>query len=84
MPVLNDLCCELLLRFHVGEVLGSGSYGIVRYCLEKETGEKFAVKSIPKTPRKRPATPRYLLKLRNEVDVMLQLGASLNAVYLEV
>ncbi|GMH35775.1 hypothetical protein BSKO_03643 [Bryopsis sp. KO-2023] len=70
-------------RFHVGEILGSGSYGIVRRCVDKDTGREYAMKAIPKTPKKRAATPRYLLKLRNEVDVMRQLGASLNAVYLE-
>ena len=30
------------------------------------------------------ATPRYLLKLQTEVDAMMQLGASLDSVYLKV
>ena len=52
--------------------------------VQKSSGLDFAVKSIPKVPRNFPSTPRYLLKLRNEVEVMQQLGASLDAVYLEV
>lgn len=65
-------------------MIGSGSFGTVYAAVQKSTGLEFAVKSIPKVPRSFPATPRYLLKLRNEVEVMQQLGASLDAVYLEV
>jgi calcium-dependent protein kinase len=39
--------------------------------------------AIPKTPRNRKSSPKYLLKLQNEVDCMRQLGASLNAVFLQ-
>ncbi|CAD7701182.1 unnamed protein product [Ostreobium quekettii] len=69
-------------RFHFGEVIGTGSYGVVRRCIEKESHKEYAVKTLPKTPKKGPPTPRYLLKLRNEVDVMRQVGNSLNAVHL--
>lgn len=70
-------------RFHMGEVIGTGSYGIVRRCTEIKTGKDYAIKTLPKIPKKGPPTPRYLLKLRNEVDVMRQVGNSLNAVHLQ-
>eukprot|EP00210_Caulerpa_lentillifera_P002691 g2571.t1 len=71
-------------KYAFGEVIGTGSYGVVRKCIEMDTGAVFAVKTIPKQPKRgNPCTPRYLLKLRNEIEVMRQLGASLNAVYLK-
>ena len=69
--------------YSLGAVLGAGSFGVVRECMEKSTGRKFAVKSIPKSPKNGKPTPRYLLKLQTEVDAMNQLGASLDAVYLQ-
>ena len=88
-------------KYEFGEIIGTSSYGTVKKCVEKETGNLtqcfsvsqvlcplgsvFAVKIIPKSPKRGyPCTPRYLLKIRNEVEVMRQLGASLNAVYLKV
>ncbi|CAD7699180.1 unnamed protein product [Ostreobium quekettii] len=70
-------------RFHVGDVIGAGSYGVVRRCTDKDTGKEYAIKTLPKKPKKGPPTPRYLLKLRNEVDVMRQVGNSLNVVHLQ-
>jgi len=71
-------------KYEFGEVIGTGSYGTVKRCIEKDTGSVFAVKIIPKSPKRGyPCTPRYLLKIRNEVEVMRQLGASLNTVYLQ-
>ncbi len=35
-------------------------------------------------PKRGKATPRYLLKLQQEVDAMQQIGASFDAVYLRV
>ena len=105
-PHIGGLCRSNRMAFGaLGS--GSGSFGVVRICIEKSTGTKFAVKAIPKTPRNRKArrrlrpfacpgppdkppllpflqsSPKYLLKLQNEVDCMRQLGASLNAVYLQ-
>ena len=51
---------------------------------EKKTGRRFACKTIPKVPKRGACTPRYLLKLQTEVDVMQQLGASLDSVHLKV
>ena len=47
-------------------------------------GTHFACKTIPKIPKRGKGTPRYLLKLQTEVDAMVQLGPSLDAVYLKV
>ena len=47
-------------------------------------GTRFACKTIPKIPKRGKGTPRYLLKLQTEVDAMVQLGPSLDAVYLKV
>lgn len=68
----------------VGKVIGAGSFGVVREAVQRGTGIRYAVKSVPKTPKRGVPTPRYLLKLRQEVDAMQQLGASLDAVYLAV
>ena len=47
-------------------------------------GRRYACKTIPKMPKRGKATPRYLLKLQQEVDAMQQIGASFDAVYLRV
>lgn len=77
---------NLNFRYTFGKVIGTGTYGIVRKCYDKASSRKYAVKSIPKVPKKGkvPSTPRYLLKIRNEVDLMTQLGGSLNSVHLKV
>lgn len=74
---------ELKKRYDIGKVLGAGSFGVVREAIEKSTGRRFACKTIPKIPKRGVCTPRYLLKLQTEVDVMQQLGASLDSVYLQ-
>jgi calcium-dependent protein kinase len=68
----------------MGKVIGAGSFGVVREAIHKRSGIRYAVKSVPKVPKRGVPTPRYLLKLRQEVDAMQQLGASLDAVYLAV
>ena len=73
-----------MCRYHIGKVLGAGSFGIVREATEKSTNRRFACKTIPKIPKRGVCTPRYLLKLQTEVDVMQQLGASLDSVHLQV
>lgn len=37
--------------YEVGERIGSGSFGVVRRCLDRRSGVLYAVKAIPKTPR---------------------------------
>jgi calcium-dependent protein kinase len=73
---------DLEAQYQLGAVLGAGSFGVVRRAVHRRTGAAYAIKSIAKIPRRGPCTPRHLLKLRTEVDVMRQLGPSLDAVYL--
>ena len=69
--------------YEMGEVLGAGSFGVVRACRRRDgKGPAAAVKTISKVPRRGACTPRHLLKLRSEADVMRQLGPSLDAVSL--
>lgn len=70
-------------KYRIGKMLGAGSFGVVRECFELSTGKRYAIKTIGKLPKRGPPTPRYLLKLRTEVEVMNQLGSSLNAVNLK-
>jgi len=51
--------------------------------VEHDSGREYAVKSIAKKPKKGKPTPRYLLKIQTEVEAMMQVGASLNAVFLK-
>lgn len=71
-------------RYILGSVLGAGSFGVVREATERKSKRKYAVKTIPKSPKSSKATPRYLLKLQTEADAMGQIGASLDAVFLKV
>jgi calcium-dependent protein kinase len=57
---------------------------VVRECIEISTGRRYAIKTIGKVPKRGLPTPRYLLKLRTEVEIMQQLGNSLDAVHLKV
>ena len=84
------ICCSLdpnqhsVLRYTIGKVIGAGSFGVVREAVHKRTNLHYACKTIPKLPKKGRGTPRYLLKIQTEVDAMLQLGPSLDAVFLQV
>jgi len=71
-------------RYEITKVLGAGSFGIVREAVCRETGRQYACKTVPKMPKRGKPTPRYLLKLQQEVDAMQQLGGSFDAVYLRV
>lgn len=70
-------------RYTIGKVIGAGSFGVVREAVHKRTNVHYACKTIPKLPKKGRGTPRYLLKIQTEVDAMLQLGPSLDAVFLQ-
>jgi len=73
---------DLRRRYEITDVLGAGSFGIVRVAVDRETGRRYACKTVPKIPKQGKPTPRYLLKLQQEVDAMQQLGGSFDAVYL--
>ncbi|CAL5222918.1 g5351 [Coccomyxa viridis] len=78
-----DFPRNLQEKYELGKILGAGSFGIVREAVGRRTGTHFACKTIPKIPKRGKGTPRYLLKLQTEVDAMVQLGPSLDAVYLK-
>lgn len=82
--LLTSFSTPVCLRFDIKGVLGAGSFGVVREAVDRITGRKYACKTIPKVPKRGKPTPRYLLKLQQEVDAMQQLGASFDAVYLKV
>eukprot|EP00798_Chlamydomonas_sp_ICE-L_P029609 gene29609-17890_t len=74
---------NMLDEYFLGKVIGRGSFGIVQECLESASGSRYAVKKIDKFPKRGKPTPRYLLKLRAEVETMQQLGYSLDTVNLK-
>ncbi len=74
----------LSCRYTTGKVIGAGSFGIVREVTDRKTNRKYACKTIPKIPKRGKGTPRYLLKIQQEVDAMMQIGPSLDAVFLAV
>lgn len=71
------------MKYYVGKTIGAGSFGVVRECVEIASGRTYAVKTISKIPKRGLPTPRYLLKLRTEVEIMQQIGYSLDAVHLK-
>jgi len=75
---------HLTQDYHVSTMLGSGSYGVVCKGLDRRTLREYAIKSIPKLPKHGGnTTPKYLSKIQTEVECMMQLGTSLNAVFLK-
>ncbi|KAK9836887.1 hypothetical protein WJX74_010460 [Apatococcus lobatus] len=74
---------DMRQAYNIGKVLGAGSFGVVRTVTHKGNKRKYACKTIPKVPKRGDCTPRYLLKIQQEVDAMEQLGVSLDAVYLK-
>eukprot|EP00873_Tetraselmis_striata_P012822 jgi/Tetstr1/433086/TSEL_022418.t1 len=94
LPLTQELTSEQLRNvfgfprhvtdfYTIKDVVGAGSFGVVRKAVEHQTHHEYAVKSVPKTPKKGKPTPRYLLKIQTEVEAMMQVGASLNAVFLK-
>lgn len=49
---------DLTARYYLGRVLGAGSFGVVREAIGVDSGMRHAVKTIPKAPKRGPATPR--------------------------
>ena len=62
-PSFSKLC-----RYKVKEVLGKGTFGVVRRCKSKETGENLAVKTILKSKVPNFDTLRREIEILNEVD----------------
>lgn len=84
-PSIYQTRCNIYAcRYEITKVLGAGSFGVVREAVDRDTGCQYACKTVPKMPKRGKPTPRYLLKLQQEVDAMQQLGGSFDAVYLRV
>jgi len=48
--VITDSFTDVRIKFHIGiHLLGRGCYGIVRRCMERETKDWYAIKSISKS-----------------------------------
>lgn len=71
------------LKYDVGELLGAGSFGAVHVAVDKVTGERFAVKSIPKRFLGGRLDEKLLHRVQHEVDVLRHLGGSLNMAQLQ-
>ncbi|PRW20925.1 calcium-dependent kinase 26-like [Chlorella sorokiniana] len=85
-------------KYDLAEQLGSGTFGIVHVAVHKETGERFAVKSMPKRFAGDGTLEAYYVRrvlnevdicnhlgsdsVLNEVDICNHLGRSLNVCYL--
>ncbi|KAG0487262.1 hypothetical protein HPP92_009357 [Vanilla planifolia] len=67
-------------RYELGNELGRGEFGITHLCTDKETGEKFACKSISK---KKLRTAIDIEDVRREVDIMRHMPPHLNVVILK-
>lgn len=72
-------------KFDVGDILGEGTFGTVRLAISKSSGEKFAVKHMPKRFESHaPGAPLerfFVRRVQNEVDIGRHLGRSLNVCY---
>ena len=62
-------------KYELAAQLGSGTFGIVHVAVSRETGEWFAVKSMPKRwAAGGHLEPYYVRRVRNEVDICNHLG----------
>lgn len=68
--------------YSIGDILGSGSFGVVRHGVDKNTGEWFAVKSMCKRYQGLYLDPRFVNRVQHEVDVWSRLSGSLNVAHL--
>jgi calcium-dependent protein kinase len=63
---MYDVCRyhqDIVEKFTLGKVLGKGQFGTTRIAIHKETGEKFACKTISK---------RKIVKQQVQISQMLQ------------
>lgn len=67
-------------RYELGRELGRGEFGVTYLCIDKETGEEFACKSISKKKLK---TAVDIEDVRREVDIMRHLPHHPNIVSLK-
>lgn len=71
---------EIALRYELGHELGRGEFGVTCLCTDKETGEKYACKTISKKKLK---TAIDIEDVRREVEIMKHLPEHPNIVTLK-
>ncbi|PHJ14984.1 ulk kinase, partial [Cystoisospora suis] len=68
---------DIRRHYKLGRVLGSGSFGQVRECVKRDTGEMFAVKIIERkmTAKERmaPGRPSNEAMIKSEVSILKDL-----------
>eukprot|EP00803_Ostreobium_quekettii_P004365 evm.model.scf_394.1 EVM.evm.TU.scf_394.1 scf_394:12902-20036(+) len=69
-------------KFKLADLIGKGSYASVYLGFDRVTGERFAIKSLPKRYRGKYLTEYFVGRIHHEVDVYTSLGSSLNIAYL--
>ncbi|KAI8465162.1 MAG: kinase-like domain-containing protein [Monoraphidium minutum] len=69
--------------YDLGPMLGAGSFATVHVAVSRATGEKFAVKTLPKRFLGEYLEPMFSARVRHEVDVYRTMGQSLNVAHLE-
>eukprot|EP00240_Pyramimonas_obovata_P000773 CAMPEP_0118922080 /NCGR_PEP_ID=MMETSP1169-20130426/1132_1 /TAXON_ID=36882 /ORGANISM="Pyramimonas obovata, Strain CCMP722" /LENGTH=600 /DNA_ID=CAMNT_0006862899 /DNA_START=179 /DNA_END=1981 /DNA_ORIENTATION=- len=75
---------DLEERYEVGKILGAGGMGVVRVATYKETGVEYALKTMPK---RKPGygyggNMTHVRLMKQEIEIQLLLGRSLNCVSL--
>jgi calcium-dependent protein kinase len=69
-------------RYDLGDLVGSGTFGRVYTATEISSGQRFAVKRMPKRFGPDGTMDKYYVRrIRNEVDIGNHLGRSLNIAY---
>eukprot|EP00249_Psilotum_nudum_P024859 c29309_g1_i4 orf=644-2545(-) len=77
--VLTTPTDDIGQHYDMGKELGSGQFGVIRQCTDKQTGESFACKSIAKA---RLTSRQDVEDVRNEIEIMSHLSGHSNIVQL--
>ena len=57
-PAHAPPCSDLPAKYHLGKVIGAGSFGTVREAVSVADGQRYAVKTVAKMPKRGAPTPR--------------------------
>ncbi|KZV44448.1 calcium-dependent protein kinase 34-like [Dorcoceras hygrometricum] len=79
-PVLNRPMEDVRSTYTIGKELGRGQFGVTHLCTHKQTGEKFACKTIAK---RKLANKEDIEDVRREVQIMHHLTGQPNIVELK-
>lgn len=68
-PIICDEFSDVRMKYHVNQnPIGRGHYGTVRKCMDRETGEIFAIKSIKKSNIKDPNVITTEIEVLSVID----------------